>query len=138
METNAVHWDEEAAARSRWGGVVAPPLYPVHASRLPPGSPDPLDRLNEDPDWDGRGSDGILGGVPALDLPLKRVLNGGADAEFFRLARIGDVISRQSRYVDISDKEGRSGPMVIVKVETAYTNQDDELLARVWNTLILR
>ena len=41
------------------------------------------------------------------------------------------MVSAQSRYTDISEREGRSGPMVLLKVETTYTNQDDETLARV-------
>jgi len=138
MEGNPVHWDEEAAAGSRYGAVVAPPLYPMHAFPQPPGTPDPLDRLHEDPDWDGTDVGKGLGGLPPLDVPLKRVLNGGTEAEFFQLARVGDRISAQSRYLDITEREGRSGPMVLVQVETTYTNQADELLLRSVMTVIMR
>lgn len=137
MEPDPVHWDEQAARQSRYGTVVAPPLFPLHASRRPAGGPDPLDRLADDPDWDGAGGGGA-GGLPPLDLPLDRILNGGTEAEFFRLARIGDVISMQSRYARMEEREGRSGPMVLVTVETEYRNQDDELLMRVRTTMIRR
>ena len=39
MEPDPVHWDEQVAAASRYGQVVAPPLYPVHAFRRPAGAP---------------------------------------------------------------------------------------------------
>jgi acyl dehydratase len=137
MNTDPIHHDEQAAA-ARYGGVVAPALYPVHAFRRPAGSPDPFDRLLEDPDWDGTDVSAGLGGLPPLELPFSRVLNGGVQAEFHRLARVGDVISAQASYADIQEREGRSGAMVLVTVETTYTNQDDAVLARVRSTVILR
>jgi acyl dehydratase len=137
MESDPMHWDPAGARERGHDRVVAPPLFPLHASRRAPGTPDPLDRLAEDPDWDGAGGGG-MGGLAALDLPLKRILNGGTEAEFFQLARIGDIVSSQSRYVQIEDREGRSGPMVIATVETEYTNQDDALLMRVRTTIINR
>lgn len=138
MESNPVHWDEEVARESRYEGLVAPPLYVWHALRRAPGSPDPLDRLFEQPDWDGLDVSGGIGGLPPIDVPLKRVLNGGTEAEFFRLPRVGDLISSQSRYLDVVDREGRSGPMVFVTVETTYENQDEQPLARVLSTIIMR
>ena len=138
MESNPVHWDEEAARESRYGGLVAPPLYVWHALRRAPGSPDPLDRLAEEPDWDGLDVGSGIGGLPKIDVPLKRILNGGTEAELFRLPRVGELISAQSRYLDIVDREGRSGPMVLVTVETVYTNQDEQSLARVLSTVIMR
>jgi acyl dehydratase len=138
MEPDPAHWDEEAAARYGDGPLPAPPLFPGHAFRRAPGSEDPLDRLAGEPDWDGAGGGGGFGGLPSIDLPLKRILNGGTEAEFFELARVGDQISSQAEYVEITEREGRSGPMVIVKVRTTYTNQDDHVLARVTNSLIRR
>jgi acyl dehydratase len=139
MEPDPVHWDEDAARASRYGEVVAPPLYVLHAaSRRHPGTPDPLERLRTEPDWDGLDVQAGFGGLPPIDVPLKRVLNGGTEAEFFKLPALGATISAQSRYVDISDREGRSGPMVFARIETLYTDQDGERLARVVNTAIMR
>jgi MaoC dehydratase-like protein len=138
MEDDPVHWDEQEAGASRFGGLVAPPLYPTHALRRAPGSPDPLDRLGDDPDWDGLGAGDGVGGLPPIPVTFERTLNGGVEAEFFALARVGDVISAQSRYRDIVEKQGSSGPMLIVKVETHYRNQDDQPLARITKTTILR
>lgn len=138
METNPVHWDEDAAGAGRYGEVVATPLYVLHALRRAPGTPDPLERLADDPEWDGLDVSAGFGGLPPIEIPLKRVLNGGTEAEFFKLPRLGDTISAQSRYVDIVDREGRSGPMVLATIETEYVDQDGEKLARVRNTVIMR
>lgn len=137
MNADPIHYDKQVAT-ARYGGVVAPALYPVQAFRRPAGSPDPFDRLVEDPEWDGTDVAAGLGGLPPLDLPFSRVLNGGVEAEFHQLARVGDTICAQSSYVDIQEREGRSGAMVLVTVETTYTNQDAAVLARVRHTVILR
>jgi acyl dehydratase len=138
METDPVHWDPDHAAKTRYATVVAPPLYPVHAFVRPAGSPDPLNRLAEDPDWDGVPRTESNRGLPRVPIPLQRLVNGGTEAEFFRLATVGDVITARSRYADITEREGRSGPMVIVRVETTYTNQDDAVLAVVTTSAIWR
>jgi acyl dehydratase len=138
MEPDPVHWDPQAAGASRYGAVVAPPLYVLHAARRAPGTPDPLDRLAAEPDWDGLDVGAGFGGLPPIEVPLTRVLNGGTEAEFFKLPALGSVVGAQSLYIDIADREGRSGPMVIARIETTYSDQDGERLARVVNTVIMR
>lgn len=138
MEPDPVHWDQERAAASRYGAVVAPPLYVLHAARRPHDTPDPLDRLAAEPEWDGLDVGAGFGGLPAIDVPLKRVLNGGTEAEFFMLPALGSTISAQSRYVEITDREGRGGAMVFAKIETLYCDEHGERLARVVNTVIMR
>lgn len=137
METNPVHWDEQAAEASRYGGLVTTPLWPIHAHVRTPGESDPFDLLLEEPDWDGAPVTSP-GGLPPLPIPLERLLNGGTDAQFFALAKVGDVITSRSHYSDIVEREGRSGPMVIARIETTHRNQHDELLAVVTMTLIWR
>lgn len=136
MEENPVHFDPAEAGKSRFGGVVAPPLYPVHAFRRPAASPDPLDRASDDRDWDGSGSNRSQ--LPPLDLPFVRHLNGGSEVEFFQCAKVGDVISEVSSYSAIEEKDAESGPMVLVTIETTYSNQDGEILLKVRKTGIHR
>jgi acyl dehydratase len=139
MESNPVHWDHDVAAASKYGEVVATPLFPLHGNRRAPGDPDPFDRLKGDPDQDGTFMAGSSTGLPPIELPLKRLLNGGTEAEFFRLARVGDVISSTSKYLDITERESRDGsPMVIIRIATTYTNQDDEVLAVITTSVIRR
>jgi acyl dehydratase len=139
MEDNPVHWDHATAQASKYGEVVATPLFPLHASRRPPGAADPFERFKDDAQDDGTLGESGGWGLPPIDIPLKRVLNGGTEAEFFKLACIGDIISSRSRYVDIAERQGRDGnPLVIVRVATTYTNQHDEVLAVITTSMIRR
>ncbi|MGI8553334.1 MAG: FAS1-like dehydratase domain-containing protein [Dehalococcoidia bacterium] len=138
MDPDPSYWDEASAEHSRYGGTVAPPLYPSFAFRREPGSPDPLDRFGEDREYDGLGGGTGAAGLPVVPLPLPRLLNGGVEAEFFQLARVGDRITARSRYADIYERSGRSGTMVLIVTETTYTNQDGVLLLKSRNTIIRR
>jgi len=137
MEENPIHQDEAAGRRSRFGSVVAPPLYPMHALRRPNGTPDPFDRLAED-----RDDDGLQASRPSalarIDFPLARHLNGGSEIEFYQLAEIGDVISAVSWYECIEEKETASGTIVLETIATEYTKQGGEVLIRVSETMIHR
>ena len=77
-------------------------------------------------------------GLPALELPLERLLNGGVDAEIFALATVGDTLTSQSRYESISERRGRGGPMVFVVVQTDYGTTAGTRLLRVHTTMIAR
>lgn len=137
MDPDPAYWDEQAAPASKFGSVVAPPLFPAHAFRRAAGDPDPFDALKADREWDGLGG-GRQGGLPPIRVPLKRILNGGTEAEFFQLAKPGDRIRSKARYADIFEREGRSGRMVFAVVETTYANQDGDVLAIIRNTVIRR
>ncbi len=137
METDSIHWNEASALDRGFEGVVAPPLQPTHLFVRESGTPDPFDRFKDNADWDGMGGGGN-NGLPKVELPLKRLLNGGYECEFLQLAKVGDVVSRQLRYAEISEREGSSGPMVFIKVETTYTNQHGEKLMRLVHTTIAR
>lgn len=136
MDPDAIYRESEDA-ESRFGGPVAPPLYPGFAARRPPGSPDPLDRAKDNRDFDGLGGGGGAGLPPVPGMP-PRLLNGGVEAEFFALAHHGDQITAQSRYADIYEREGRTGKMVFIVTETTYMNQDGQVFAKVRNTSIRR
>jgi hypothetical protein len=116
---------------------VAPPLWPLHAFARRADEPDPFDVLLQDPELDGTYGAGETG-LPPIDVPLTRVLNGGVSAEFFAQAEVGDVVHAQSEYVDIAEREGRSGPMVVVAIRTTYSDQHGRLLCRVTNSFIRR
>jgi acyl dehydratase len=137
MDDDPVYWDEEAAKKTRYGGVVAPPLFPLHALRVRPDAVDPFARAATDPDFDGSVR-GVMKGLPPLPIPLTRVLNGGNDVEIYQLAKPGENIRVKSKYLDIYQKEGRTGTMVFLLTETIYTNQKGELLLKAVQTRIMR
>ncbi len=138
MDDDPIYWDTEYAQKSRYGTVVAPPLFPEVMFRREPGTPDPLAEAVTNPDFDGSGG-GRGTGLPPVPLQgLPRLLNGGSEVEIYKLAAIGDRITARSKYVDIYEKKGRSGLMVFIVTETTYTNQHNEVLLIKRQTTIRR
>lgn len=133
MDKAPRYWSDPTG---RYGGSVAPPGFPVHAFRRPADSPDPLNAM-DDPDFDGV-SRRLREGLPAVNIPLPRLLNGGYEYELFRYAQLKDGILVKSRYADIYQRNGKSGPMVFIVIEDTYLNQRHEPLVKTKNTIILR
>lgn len=125
------------ATPARFGGPVAPPLYPAFMFRRPLGSPDVLTERAEDPDFDGLVS-ALSEGLPELPLPGRALLNGGSEIEFLRYARHGERVVQRSRYADIYERQSKNGPMLFVVTETEYRTKGGEVLLRVRKTIIRR
>jgi hypothetical protein len=139
MDADPDYFDEARATVSKFGGVVAPPLYPVHAFRRPAGTPDPLDAVKDNPDADAtQGSMGVGYGLPDIEMPYRRLLNGGNEIEFFRALRVGEKVVAEPRYVDVTLKQGKSGAMLLVVIETRFSTDKGELLLINKQTLIWR
>jgi len=115
-DPNPLYYDEEYARETRYGKIIAPPLF-CHSFAF---EDVPAEKLRED-------------GLPAAgrSLPLKtnRIMAGGKEVEFFKPMRPGDTITQVGKIIDIYEKEGRSGPLVFTVYENRYTNQDGELVA---------
>ena len=126
MDPDPVFWDDEEAAGTRYGGVVAPPLFPLYNFRFPPNQADQLDEAFADPSYHG-GSFLPRFGLPDMHGPERR-LNGGNDIEFLALARPGDRLRAKSCIEDIFEKQGRSGTMVFVRMKITISNQDGQVL----------
>ncbi len=129
---------EPCANNARFGGPVAPPLFPTHMFRRKFGAPDPIQERASDPNFDGLGATSSQG-LPEL-APIKHLalLNGGSEIEFFRYARHGETVKLSSRYADIVEKETSKGPMLFVTIETEYRTGEGELLMKARRTLIRR
>jgi len=132
-------FDAECANNERYGGPVAPPLYPTHLFRRAFGTPDPIQLNARNPDFDGIDGAGSMWGLPEIE-PLKgmAIINGGTEIEFFRYARHGESVTVSSRYADITEKQTSKGPIVLVLIESTHRNGDGELLIRVKFTAIRR
>ena len=74
--------------------------------------------------------------ISNLKEPLTRGLNGGNELEYFKPIRIGDTISVTGKVVDMKEREGRLGKMVIITSELTYTNQSGEVVAKCRNTSV--
>jgi len=137
MDPHPRYWDAKWAAESRYGKPVAPPAFAVHAFRRPADAMvDPLD-LMDDPDFDGV-SRALRPWLPKVPVPLPGILNGGYEYEFYSYAKVGERIVSRSRYKDIFQREGKSGPMVMVLVEDEFTTSDGRPLLTSTNNNIMR
>lgn len=124
---------------ARYGGSVAPPLFPTHMFRRAFGEPDPIQDNANNADFDGIVAATSSQGLPALEpLAGYALLNGGSEIEFFRYARHGETIKLTSRYADITEKETSKGPIVLVVTESEYRNSEGDLLIRTRRTQIRR
>lgn len=119
-----VHFDEEYARNTRHGGIVAPPLFcqsltyddvPA-AELLADGSPKELD-------------------VP---IPAKRTVGGGSEYTIHRRVRAGETITVSTCLKDVRIKQGKSGVLYLVSVETHFTDVHGEPVAAEVATYIKR
>jgi 3-methylfumaryl-CoA hydratase len=58
-------------------------------------------------------------------VPLPRRMWAGSQFEFNRALRVGDRITRVSTIADVTEKSGRTGPLVFVKVRHEIRANDD-------------
>lgn len=139
MDRDPSYFSHEYASKTKFGHIVAPPLYPVHAFRPRLEDPDPLAVIQQDPDADGAGgNEGVFFGLEPLESPLKRLLNGGNDIEFYRNLEVGQHCIARARYADVSVKNTKNGPLLLVKIETRFENDAGQLLLINRQTLIWR
>lgn len=139
MDRDPLYFNDEYAASTVFRKVVAPPLYPVHAFRTAPEAPDPLQSVQRDPDADGTaGNDGVYFGLEPIAHPFKRLLNGGNEIEFYRCLELHERCVARARYANVSLKEGKSGAMLLVEIETEFRTEAGELLLINRQTLIWR
>lgn len=116
---------------------LAPALFPMHMFRRPFGTPDPLDESARNPNYDGAIGSSIRG-LPDLPFKGRTRLNGGAEIEVIRYAKHGDRVRMQSHYAEIRERASKSGPMLIVVVETRYFTSPDDILLSVRSTALYR
>ena len=147
MDPDPVFMDEAATADSRYGGPVAPPLFPLTQARIPFGARDFISERAEDPDFDGTRVEAAAGEIgpngkplalPPLPLGPLALLNGGSEIELYRYLRHGETLSSKSRYADIYERQTSKGLMVFVITDIDYLDKDGNLVARVKRTTIRR
>lgn len=137
MDDDPAYW-QDGEASARYGGPVAPPLFPTNMYRRPFGTPDPFDEHANNPDFDGAGNSAMQG-LPEI-VPFRgfNVLNGGSEIEFYRYARWGERVMVRSTYEDIVEKETSKGPIILITIVSDFMTGEGELLLRVRRTSIRR
>ena len=71
-------------------------------------------------------------------LPLKRVMAGGTEIRQHRPIRPGDVLVGVRRVVDMYEKEGRTGPLILTVRELVISGADGEPVMEEIQTSIAR
>lgn len=118
---NPLYFDEEYASESRYGTIIAPPGFFGWSMQSVPSS------------------EGIIGLMTAMiNAGYYRILDGGMSYEFFLPVREGDIIIASPKVKDVTAKEGKSGTMMVCDFETTYLNQNGDLVAKAYQTLIGR
>lgn len=132
-DQNPIYWDEEYAAKSRYGSMIAPPGFFGWLVKLPRGAtfqvpnavcdpPDTLENMRE----------------ALAKVGYGNLLDGGMEYEFFQPIRAGDALTAKSVIKDIIEREGKTGKMVFVITETTYLNQSGQIMAKSNATAIYR
>ncbi len=104
-DPNPLWQDEEYAKKTKYGGIIAPPLFVVVLG---------FDEFEKD----------MASLIPAR-------LHGGTEFEYFKPVRPGDVITVSRKVADIREREGKKlGKMAFVTFEMTYKNQHGELVAK--------
>ncbi len=108
--TDPVFFDEATAKAKGYRGILAPagflghPVYdPAKPSRGPESS--------------------------GMNIPYKRVLNGGTDVEYFQYVCAGDRLTARTKITDLVERQGKVGPMLVVSTETTFRNELGETVA---------
>jgi acyl dehydratase len=113
--TDPIYYDEDYARSKGYRSIPAPFAFLGH----PIYNPSAPQRL---------------GGYFRTDTQFKRILNGGTDVEYLDTVCAGDVLTATTKLVDLSERQGRLGPMLITVTEFTYRNQDGKVVARMRGT----
>lgn len=73
-----------------------------------------------------------------VPVPAERTMGGNSDFEFFSSVRAGDEITVTTMLKQIYQREGRSGTLFFVEVQTDFVNQESVLVARETATYVKR
>ena len=112
-DDNPLYRDEEAARRSPFGGLLAPPT------------------LSRNFWWEGTQVHQDLG------FDWRYVVHGEQEFEYHRPITAGAVLTAQMRIADLYEKAGkRGGTMTFAVIETTYRNGSGETLLVGRRTLI--
>ncbi|MEV0663650.1 MaoC family dehydratase N-terminal domain-containing protein [Actinomadura luteofluorescens] len=122
-----IHFDPETARAQGHPDVVAPLGFYV-AIRLQSQNLVPLDELDTD------------GVSPGLTPPSRatRIMAGDTRARFHRRIHAGDVITLTTAISGVQEKQGRSGPLILVSYSLEYADRGGEAVVSETYARVLR
>jgi len=105
-----IYWNEDYAATTRWGGVIAPPDFNPFA-------------------WPVKRVAPLAAAAPVAGVRLTG-MNGGQTDTYGEPMRPGDVISTRQRLADFNERQGRFGLMLYTFTEIEWANQAGAFVRR--------
>ncbi len=120
-DDNPLYKDEEYAAKTKYNSIIAPPGFfgwPIGETTM------------------GKGASQVINA--AFNAGHYRLLDAGKSYEFFLPIRPGDTLIGYAEIEDIAEKEGKSGMMFIVTFKTTYKNQNGNIVANAYQSMIFR
>jgi acyl dehydratase len=117
-DPNPLYSDPEAARRGPFGGIVAPPTYPIAFM-----------------------TQAMAGGMDTfleLGLDFMTLVHGEQEFEYVRPIRAGETLTLTGRIADIYEKTGSSGVLDFVVLETEARDAAGEPVFFSRNALISR
>ena len=125
-DANPVYTDPDAAARSRFGAIVAPPLMLQTWTMATPKITGIAERGGSPVEAEGPAPLAVLD-----DAGYVGTLATNSEFEIVRYLRLGDLVSSVSTIEAISEeKQTRLGPGRFVTWVTTYTDQDGDVVGR--------
>ena len=114
-EPNPLYVDEEYAAKTKRGGLIAAPTFSTSFS------------------WLG----GLLEKVNPTMGKYRVGLNGGNEYEYYRPVQAGDVLTARPKLADLEEKpRDDGGVMLVVTLQADFFNQSNDRALTVRQTLL--
>lgn len=118
---NPLYRNEDYARKTRYGSLISPPGFfgwPVHTEPA---------------------SESVIAAMAAIEKAgFPRLLDGGIVYDFVRPVRAGDKLIVYMRVKDITERQTKSGSMMVMELESNYLNENGDLVAKSVQTLIRR
>lgn len=111
-DPNPLYYDEGFAKDSIYGGIIAPPTFPVALTSE--------------------------GGELPLKLDMTRMLHGEQEFIYERVIHAGDKLYCQMTVTDLYEKEGRSGTMQFLVLDTEMKDENNRLVVTSRMNIIYR
>ena len=106
-DTNPIFNDKNAASKTKYGGIVAPPTFLRSIAHVK--APEAKVQVKS---------------------PYPANVDGGSEWEYFEPIKVGDTITATSYLADINERKGgKFGSMLIMVRETKYINQHGTVAA---------
>jgi acyl dehydratase len=123
-----VFFDKDAATAADYPDVIAPPLFLSAVRNWQTGPPQ-----------DSLRPDGTTSHEFAF-LPLEgfRMMGGGQDLDLHAPVTDGTRVSMELRLDDVQLKQGRSGPLLLIRITQTYRDDRDRLLVTCRETFVAR